>query len=537
MTSPDGLRPPVPASSLAALTPLSFLHRSAFVYRDVVATVHGDRRTTYGELLARVERVAEALRRHGISDGDRVAAILPNVPAMLELHFAVPGAGGVLVPVNTRLGPSELELIVGHAGARLVVVHATLVAAVRAALTGLPTPPALIVVGGPDDEYEALATEGERAPLRAPAETDLLSINYTSGTTSAPKGVMYVHRGAYLHALGVIAESGLTVDSRYLWTLPMFHCNGWAYTWAVTAAGGTHVCVESFDPAEIWRLLREHGVTHLCGAPTALSMLVEAPQAHPLPAPVRTFVGGSPPAPALLERSRELGFTVTQLYGLTETYGPLCVCARQPSWDALDDDERVRRQARQGVGTVVSEQLRVVDPELRDVPADGRTMGEVVMRGNNVALGYYRAPEATAAAFSDGWFRSGDLAVMHPDGYVELRDRSKDVIISGGENISSIEVEHALCAHPTVIEAAVIGVPDERWGEVPRAFVTVRDVRPSADELRDWVRTRLARYKAPRDVVFVDDLPRTATNKIQKFVLREYELTDDGGARPPRADG
>jgi fatty-acyl-CoA synthase len=512
----------LPESSFAALSPLKFLQRSAYVYRDQTATVFGDQTVTYAELLLRVERLAGALRERGVADGDRVAALLPNVPAMLEMHYGVPGAGAVLVPINTRLGRFELRHILEHSGARMLFVHAALLDHAKLALEDVAASIDLVVVGGADDEYEPLLAAATATPLKAAAETDLLSINYTSGTTDAPKGVMYIHRGAYLHALGVVAGSCLTVDSLYLWTLPMFHCSGWAYTWAVTAMGGQHVCMESFDASLVWELLHKHGITHMCGAPTVVTMLAEAPEARPLATPVKTFVGGAPPSPALLGRARDLGMEMTHLYGLTETYGPLCVCAWQPSWQDLAPADVAQLEARQGVGTVVTERLRVVDPELRDVPPDGETLGEIVMRGNNVALGYYRAPETTAEAFAGGWFHSGDIGVMHPDGYIELRDRSKDVIISGGENISTIEIEHTLCAHPDVVEAAVIGIPDERWGEVPKAFVTTRGTNPpDAEKLKEWVRTRIARYKVPREIEFLAELPKTATNKVQKFVLRE----------------
>jgi fatty-acyl-CoA synthase len=319
----------------------------------------------------------------------------------------------------------------------------------------------------------------------------------------------------------VIAEAGLGTSSAYLWSLPMFHCNGWAYTWAVTAMGARHECLRSFNVAEVWRLLKEGGITHFCAAPTVLTMLAEAAEAAPLAAPVQVFVGGAPPSPSLLARARDLRLCVTQLYGLTETYGPLAVCAWRPEWEQKPLIERARLQARQGVATVVTEQLRVVDGEMRDVAADGESVGEVVMRGNNVMIGYYRDTEATEQAFSGGWFHSGDLAVMHPDGYIELRDRLKDIIISGGENISTIEVEQALVAHAAVLEAAVIGVPDERWGEVPKAFVTLRHGSSvDAAELLDFVRERLARFKVPKDVEFVSELPKTATGKVKKFVLR-----------------
>jgi fatty-acyl-CoA synthase len=331
---------------------------------------------------------------------------------------------------------------------------------------------------------------------------------------------MYSHRGAYLTALGVIAEAGLDARSVYLWTLPMFHCNGWAYTWAVTAMGGCHVCMKRFDPEHAWELIRQNRVTHFCGAPTVLTMLAEARNAAPLQEqPIRVFVGGAPPSPTLIERAEAMNMRVTHLYGLTETYGPISVCAWNPDWDARDDKEQARLRARQGVATVVTPPIRVVDDQMRDVPPDGKTLGEVVMRGNNVMIGYYNDPDATERAFAGGWFHSGDLGVMHPDGYIELRDRAKDIIISGGENISTIEVEQALQSHDAVSEVGVVGVPDEKWGEAAKAVVVAR-APVTAQELRDHVRARLAGFKVPRQIEFVEELPKTSTGKIQKFKLR-----------------
>ena len=368
--------------------------------------------------------------------------------------------------------------------------------------------------------------DGEPVDLERPDdERALLSINYTSGTTGRPKGVMTTHRGAYLHALGVIPEAGLTPRSSYLWTLPMFHCNGWAYTWAVTAMGAKHVCLPKVEAKPIWRALTQEGVTHLCAAPTVLTTIVGADEAEPLDDPVEVFVGGAPPAPALLEKAAELNLHVTHLYGLTETYGPLAVCAWNPDWDELPDDEQAKLRARQGVGTIVSERMRVVDEDMADVPADGETLGEVCMRGDNVMTGYYRDEEATEEAFKGGWFHSGDIGVVHPDGYVELRDRLKDVIISGGENIATIEVEQALAAHPSVSEVAVVAAPHERWGEVPVAFVTGRRT-PTRRSCVDFARERLARFKVPKRIEVVDELPKTGTGKIQKFKLRE-DLSDE----------
>jgi fatty-acyl-CoA synthase len=446
---------------------------------------------------------------------------------MLEAHYAVPGAGGVLVPMNTRLSAPEYAYILEHSGATVVVAHAPLRGMLEQALArmGGPRPEIVLVEAAHHGAcaWENLLGRAEPADLARPEnESALLSINYTSGTTGRPKGVMTSHRGAYLHSLGVVAEAGLTPRSAYLWTLPMFHCNGWAYTWAATAMGVKHVCLAQVDPAAIWRVLLEEGVTHLCAAPTVVTTMLEAPQAQPCPSAVALFVGGAPPAPSLLARAAELNIAVTHLYGLTETYGPIAVCAWNPDWDDRPPSDRALLRARQGVGTVVSERLRVVDEEMHDVAADGRTLGEVVMRGNNVMLGYYRDPDATTEAFRGGWFHSGDLAVMHADGYVELRDRLKDVVISGGENISTIQVEQVLMAHPGVSEAAVVGAADDRWGEVPVAFVTASGAEPlDVEALQAFARERLARFKVPKAVHIVDDLPKTATGKIQKYVLRE----------------
>ena len=498
----------------APLTPLRFLERSADVWADRPATREGDAQHTYAELHDRVRRMAAGLRSElGLGEGDRVATLLPNVSAMLELHFAVPGAGGVVVPLNTRLTPDDYAYILEHSGAKVLVAHPSL-----AHLVPESAPRTLVL-----DELEGLVQGSSPQDLVLPDERALLSINYTSGTTGRPKGVMYRHRGAYLHALGVIAEAGLTPRSRYVWTLPMFHCNGWAYTWAVTAMGAQHLCLAQVDPGEVWRLVGEEGATHLCAAPTVITMLLESERAAPAPQPVKVFVGGAPPSPALLERASALNFSLTHLYGLTETYGPIAVCAWNPDWDDLPANEQARVRARQGVGTVVSERLRVVDGDGEDVPRDGETLGEVVMRGNNVMAGYFRDPEGTEEAFRGGWFHSGDLGVLHPDGYLELRDRLKDVVISGGENIATIEVEQALEAHERVSEAAVVGAPHERWGEVPVAFVTARGggTAPEPEELVAFARERLARFKVPKRIVVVDELPKTGTGKVQKFVLRE----------------
>ncbi|WP_210494818.1 long-chain-fatty-acid--CoA ligase [Patulibacter sp. SYSU D01012] len=526
MPQPQDPAAPLPAVADAPLTPLSFLLRSARVWAERPAVVDGERTWTYAEHLDRVRRAAGALVGRGVAPGDRVATVLPNVPAMLELHYAVPGVGAVLVPLNTRLAAAEYEYVLEHCGARLLVawtgLRDALLPALRARGDAAPEVVWVAPHDAPDDGWDDLLAGAPAQELTLPAdERALLSINYTSGTTGRPKGVMTTHRGAYLHSLGVIAEAGLTPRSAYLWTLPMFHCNGWAYTWAVTAMGVKHVCLPQVEGAAIWRALREEGITHLCAAPTVIVTIVEAPEAAPLERPVSLVVGGAPPAPALIARAEHLGIRITHMYGLTETYGPFAVCAWNPDWDDRPEEERSRLRARQGVGTVVSERLRVVDGQMRDVPADGETLGEVVMRGNNVMTGYYRDEEATRKAFAGGWFHSGDLGVLHPDGYVELRDRLKDVVISGGENIATIEVEQALNAHPAVSEVAVVGAPDERWGEVPVAYVVARGDAPDPEELRAFVRERLAGFKVPKRIELVNELPKTGTGKIQKFRLRE----------------
>ena len=452
--------------STSVLTPLRFLERSARVWKDRPAVVSGDTTWTYAEHHDRVRRATAVVRDElGIGEGDRAAVLLPNTAPMLELTYAVPGARGVLVPLNTRLAAPEYEYILEHSGAKVLVADR----AFEETLGELDDIPRVVWA----DEYEEMRGAAEPVDLERPDdERALISINYTSGTTGKPKGVMTNHRGAYLHALGVIAEAGLTPRSSYLWTLPMFHCNGWAYPWAVTAMGAKHVCLPKVEAEPIWRALTKEGVTHLCAAPTVLTTIVGADEAEPLDEPAQVFVGGAPPSPTLLEKGAKLNLHITHLYGLTEVYGPLAVCAWNPEWDELDDEEQAKLRSRQGVGTVVSERMRVVDEDMEDVPADGDTLGEVVMRGDNVMMGYLDDEESTREAFKGGWFHSGDLGVMHEDGYVELRDRLKDVIISGGENIATIEVEQALSAHDSVSEAAVVAAPHERWGEVPVAFIT-----------------------------------------------------------------
>jgi len=526
--------------SYTALTPLSFLERSARVWPDKVAVIYGGQRLRYSEFAAEAMRTARALRASGIEPGDRVAYLMPNLPQMLIGHFAVPLAGGVLVSVNTRLAAEEVSYILRHSGAKILIADAALLPKATTAVKDADTVRQLVVAedaeiaatgAGLADEpglasyLEFLARDpGASLPWSVPDELAPISINYTSGTTGLPKGVIYTHRGAYLNSFGEVIHSRHDENSVYLWTLPMFHCNGWCTPWALTAIGGTHVCLREVRGDAIWKQFREHGVTHLNAAPTVVTTILSAQEAAPLDRPVVCTTAGAAPSPTTIAHMERMGFTVVHVYGLTETYGPISVCQPQQDWADLPAGQRAARQARQGVGMIQAENLRVVDDSMTDVPADGSTMGEIVMRGNNVMAGYYHDPEATAQAFRGGWFHSGDLAVMHPDGYVELRDRIKDIVISGGENISTIEVEQALMSHPCVLETAVIGVPDEKWGERPKAYVVLRSGSSATPEdLIAHVRTKIAGYKAPRDVDITAELPKTSTGKIQKYVLRETE--------------
>jgi fatty-acyl-CoA synthase len=514
----------IPELSFQSLSPVSFLDRAAEAHRDRVAVVDGDRRWTYGELRDRCCRLAGALASS--AGGRPVAVLTPNTHVLLEAHFGVPWAGVPLVAVNTRLSSGEVSYILEHSEASVLLHDPVFDELVDDAVGRLGTAVKRIRVG---ERYEELLAGAEPRTVAVDDERGLLSVNYTSGTTGRPKGVMYHHRGAYLQALAMVGHTGLSPSAVHLWTLPMFHCNGWCFPWAVTAAAATHVCLSRMDPAEVWRLIREEGVTHLNAAPAVLSMLAYAPEAGdglPGDRVVRCATGGAPPSPAILRRMAELGFEVTHLYGLTETFGPAMICDWRPEWDALDGDGRARMKARQGVGNMVAVTPRVVDADGADVPADGETLGEIALRGNTVMLGYLKDPEATAKAAPDGWFRTGDLGVRHPDGYVELRDRSKDVIVSGGENIASVEVEQVIADHPAVLEVAVIGMPDERWGEVPAAFVTLKEgASATQEEIVEHVRARLARFKAPKSVTF-GELPKTSTGKIQKFVLRNRAWSD-----------
>jgi len=526
-------RPP----SRDELSPVVLLERTARVFPDKTAVVHGGLRWSYADLAREVGRLAGALVRAGVAPGDRVAFLAPNVPALLAAHFAAPLVRAVLVAINTRLNPAEVGYILNHSGAKVVLADPELADRVSGGPEPLAARPLLVnvedrpagVTGTPLEgpSYEAFLDGADVLPIRNELDDEerVLSINYTSGTTGRPKGVLYTHRGAFLNALGEIVVHHLDRDSVFLWTLPLFHCNGWCFPWAVTAVGGKHVMLRAVDPKRVLALIASEGVTHFNGAPTVLLMLAEAPEARGVrfDPPLRVATGGAPPSPTLLARMESLGVRVTHLYGLTETYGPHVYCQLQPEWEALDVEAKASVMARQGVPYHHATHLRVVDDALRDVPADGATLGEVVMRGNNVMKGYFEDPEATAEALAGGWLHSGDLGVVHPDGYIELRDRKKDIIISGGENISTIEVEHTLVKHPAVLECAVVAVPHEKWGEVPKAFVTLRPgTRASEQEIIDFARERLAHFKCPKHVVF-GELPKTSTGKIQKFRLRQRE--------------
>jgi fatty-acyl-CoA synthase len=507
------------------LTPLSFLERSALIFPDRVAIVHGKRQYTYRDFAQRVNRLASGLRGAGLHKHDRVAFLCPNTPALLEAHFAVPAAGGILVAVNTRLNSQEVGFILRHSGVKFLFVDAELQSLVGARdLAGVQ----IVRVddsGLPSDPYEAFLAGGTTQPVQSwlVDEEETISINYTSGTTGNPKGVMYTYRGAYLNALAEVIESGMNSSSVYLWTLPMFHCNGWCFPWAVTAVGATHVCLRKPEPGLIWDLLESEGVSHFNGAPTVHIFLVNHAKAHRLARQVTVTVAGAPPSPTLLDQLKGLNMRPVHVYGLTETYGPYTVCEWHDEWNNLPAGEQGRLMARQGQGNVVAERARIVDGDMNDVPRDGTSMGEVLMRGNNVAKGYFDNPEATARSFAGGWFHSGDIGVWHEDSYIELRDRAKDVIISGGENISTIEVEQAIAQHPAVMECAVVAIPDEQWGERPKAFVTLKAGQEVSEQaIIAFCRERLAHFKCPTRVEF-GDLPKTSTGKIQKFVLRDRE--------------
>jgi fatty-acyl-CoA synthase len=521
------------------LSPLDFARRTRRLHGDREAVVDGDLRLSYEQFFDRCDRWSSALQGLGVAQGDRVATIAPNTHAQLESFYAVPQLGAVLVPINYRLTREDFVYIVNHSGATVVCVAREYLTAVDGVRDRMPEVRHFVAFEGSTSEggaseggadgwldYEAAIAASDPGFARPEiGERDLLSINYTSGTTARPKGVMITHRNAAMNTIGTLLHLPIGVSQRYLWTLPMFHANGWTYTWTVTAAAGTHICLRKVDPATIFGLIRDEKVSWLCAAPTVLISLANAPAAvrGEVPAGVRVVTAGAPPAAATIERLEgEFGWEVTQVYGLTETAPFITVCAPLPEHEDLSSADRAVIKARQGVELLTSGELRVVDTDGREVPADGQTAGEIVVRGNVVMEGYYNDPEATERAMGDGWFHTGDAAVVHPDGYAEIRDRLKDVIISGGENISSVEVEGTLLRHPAVQEVAIVGLPDEKWGETPHAFVVLRDgASATEDDIIAFARERLAHFKAPRGVTFVGELPKTATGKIQKYVLRK----------------
>ncbi|MFN4228482.1 acyl-CoA synthetase [Parvibaculum sp.] len=524
------------AANHQPLSPLSFLKRAAEVYPEKLAVVHGDLRRNYAELYARCRRLASAISERGMGLGDTVAVIAPNTPAMLEMHYGVPMTGAVLNTINTRLDAAAIGFILDHGEAKMVFVDREFSGLVKEALTHAKVKP--IVIDMDDKEYDGPGTrigEAEYEDFIAggdphfnwqlPAdEWQAISLNYTSGTTGNPKGVVYHHRGAHLLAMGNIVTAGMTGASVYLWTVPMFHCNGWCFTWSLSVVAGTHVCLRRVTAANIFNAIAEHGVTHMAGAPTVMGFLINASEDEkkPLPNTVHYFAAAAPPPAATIRKLEAQGFNVIHVYGLTETYGPAVVNAWHDEWDELDTEKRAEVKARQGVPYAVLEGLSVRDPEtMEEVPRDGETMGEVMFRGNVVMKGYLKNEKATREAFAGGWFHSGDLGVWHADNYIQLKDRSKDIIISGGENISSLEVEDVLYKHPDIIEAAVVARPDEKWGETPCAFVTLRNgATLSEADVIAYCREKLAHFKCPKTVVFTD-LPKTSTGKVQKFKLRE----------------
>ena len=517
------------------LSPLSFARRTAEVFPDRVAVIHGEERRTWSETAARCRRLASALAGRGVVRGDTVAVMAPNVPALLEAHFGVPLCGAVLNALNIRLDAEAIAFFLRHGEAKVLITDREFSPVIGAALAKLDEKPLVVDIDDPlaqsgdllgELDYEQLLAEGDPAfAWSLPAsEWDAISLNYTSGTTGNPKGVVYHHRGAYMNAIGNILVWAMPHLPVYLWTLPMFHCNGWCFPWSVTAMGGTHVCLRAVEPRAVFDAIETHGVTHLCGAPIVMNMLLNSPEAKSfsLPRRMQMMTAGAAPPAAVLERMDTLGFDVTHTYGLTEVYGPNTVCDWHPEWSERPMAEQSALKARQGVKYQVQEDFFVADPEtLEPTPLDGETMGELMFRGNVVMKGYLKNPAATREAFAGGLFHTGDLGVAHPDGYIEIRDRSKDIIISGGETISSIEVEGLLYRHPAVMEAAVVARPDEKWGETPCAFVTVKPGEEVSEaDLIGFCREHIAHYKCPKTVIFTD-LPKTSTGKIQKFVLRE----------------
>ena len=525
-------------ANYAALSPLAFIERSAEVYPERLAVVHGELRRTWAEVFSRCRQLASALVRHGIGKGDTVAVMLPNTPPMVEAHFGIPVTGAVLNALNTRLDAETLAFMLDHGEARVVIVDVEFAGLMQKAIVLRKATTPLLVIDVEDAlftgeakrigsiTYEDFLASGDPAHAwQLPAdEWDAIALNYTSGTTGNPKGVVYHHRGAAMNAVSNILEWDMPKHAVYLWTLPMFHCNGWCFPWTVAARAGVNVCLRRVAAAEIFDAIKRHGVTHYCAAPIVHGMLVNAPVALKLGLPqgVRAMVAGAAPPASMIEGMEALGFELTHVYGLTETYGPATVCAVQDGWDKLDIGERARLNARQGVRYHLQRDVRVLDTHtMQPVPQDGETMGEIMFRGNIAMKGYLKNPTATQEAFAGGWFHSGDLAVMYPDGYLKIKDRSKDIIISGGENISSIEVEDVLYRHPDVLAAAVVAKPDERWGETPCAFVELKaSATASAEDIVAHCKKHLASFKVPRSVVF-GELPKTSTGKIQKFELRK----------------
>ncbi|MDJ1184906.1 acyl--CoA ligase family protein [Roseofilum casamattae] len=522
------------------LTPQCFLDRSARVFADKVAIAYGEQQWTYAQFATRVNQLANALQEWGLEKGDRVAFLCPNIPPLIEAHFAIPLAGGILIAINSRLAPKDIAYILNDSGARVLCVDtelSALIAPIREELTHLEA-----IINIVDEQanvsaeklseldYETFLAQGSPEPVASSldSENDPITINYTSGTSGQPKGVVYSHRAVYLNAMGMALEIGMNNRSVYLWTLPMFHCNGWCFPWGVVAVGGTHICLRKFTPKTALSLMMSEKVTHFCGSPTLLIMLANDRTIDRLQLDntITTIVGGAPPSPSLIEKMESLGIHLIHGYGLTETYGPHTLCVWQAPWNDLSLEEQAKIKARQGVATVHATHLRVVDEAMNDVPADGETLGEVVMRGNNVMQGYFNDPEATESACRGGWFHSGDLAVMHPGGYIELRDRAKDIIISKGMNISTIEIEQAMYKHPAVLEVAAIAIPDKARGEVPKVFVKLKpETTATEDELLQFVRQHLAQFKWPKAIEFTD-LPKTATGKVQKYLLRQNEWGD-----------
>ncbi|HDM22893.1 MAG TPA: long-chain-fatty-acid--CoA ligase [Methanomicrobia archaeon] len=515
------------------LTPLLFLKRSAYVYRSETAVVYNDKQYTFQQFHERVNRAANALRKIGIEKDDKVSFISPNTPPFLEAHFSVPLSGGVLVPINIRLSPEEIAYIINNSDSKVLFVDSAFRDKVEKIKNKIPKIKEIITIND-IMEYEGLEYEDflrmgskKEVDISLKDEYETITINYTSGTTGFPKGCMYHHRGAYLNSLAEIIEMSLNQYSSYLWTVPMFHCNGWCFTWAVPAAGAKSVCLRKVDPGKIFELIESENITHMGGAPTVWIMLTNYAQKQGIkkfPRRIIITVAGAPPPPSLLRVLEKMGAEVRQVYGLTETYGPHTICEWHPSWDNLSFEERAKRKSWQGVPYINAE-VRVVDEEMNDIPRDGKTRGEIVMRGNNVIKGYYKKPEKTEEAFRNGVFHSGDIAVVHENGYIEVMDRAKDIIISGGENIASVEIEKVIYEHPEVLEVCVVPTPDDKWGEVPKAFIIAKQgANLTEEDIISFCRDRMAHFKCPKKVEFVKELPKTSTGKIQKYILREREF-------------